>query len=181
MFCFSIFFFIPQLGWIQLFPKLVSSALKQREESVFLRARTCRHREWGFVIHSEREVKPSGSSGAEPFGGIQKNLHICWKHSWAHTAPTPVPPHMSHFALLWVSNMYFLLIQKNLVFLTSFSIHALKLRCAFFLGEIDKPSQGILQRAKRKTVNVGICLEGVYVMDVKEKVRCFSLCVGIAL
>lgn len=41
--------------------------------------------------------------------------------------------------------------------------------CAFFLGEIDKPVQGILQRGKRKAVNVGICLEGVYVMDVKEK------------
>ncbi|XP_023132115.1 FERM domain-containing protein 8 [Amphiprion ocellaris] len=41
--------------------------------------------------------------------------------------------------------------------------------CAFFVGEIDKPAQGILQRSKRKAVNVGICLEGVYVMDVKEK------------
>ncbi|KAM4544527.1 FERM domain-containing protein 8 [Odontesthes bonariensis] len=41
--------------------------------------------------------------------------------------------------------------------------------CAFFFGEIDKPAQGILQRAKRKAVNVGICLDGVYVMDVKEK------------
>ncbi|KAF0038128.1 hypothetical protein F2P81_008612 [Scophthalmus maximus] len=41
--------------------------------------------------------------------------------------------------------------------------------CAFFLGEIDKPGQGILQRGKRKAVNVGICLDGVYVMDVKEK------------
>ncbi|XP_047463168.1 FERM domain-containing protein 8 [Mugil cephalus] len=41
--------------------------------------------------------------------------------------------------------------------------------CGFFIGEIDKPAQGILQRGKRKAVNVGICLEGVYVMDVKEK------------
>lgn len=41
--------------------------------------------------------------------------------------------------------------------------------CAFFFGEIDKPAQGILQRGKRKAVNIGICLEGVYVMDVKEK------------
>ncbi|XP_058483232.1 FERM domain-containing protein 8 [Solea solea] len=41
--------------------------------------------------------------------------------------------------------------------------------CGFFIGEIDKPVQGILQRGKRKSVNVGICLEGVYVMDVKEK------------
>uniref|UniRef100_A0A665XDH2 FERM domain-containing protein 8 n=1 Tax=Echeneis naucrates TaxID=173247 RepID=A0A665XDH2_ECHNA len=40
---------------------------------------------------------------------------------------------------------------------------------AFFFGEIDKPVQGILQRGKRKAVNIGICLEGVYVMDVKEK------------
>ncbi|KAJ8384601.1 hypothetical protein AAFF_G00200380 [Aldrovandia affinis] len=41
--------------------------------------------------------------------------------------------------------------------------------CAFFAGEIDKPAQGILQRGGRKTVNVGISLEGVYVIDVKEK------------
>ncbi|KAM6969940.1 FERM domain-containing protein 8 [Aplochiton taeniatus] len=41
--------------------------------------------------------------------------------------------------------------------------------CAFFAGEIDKPAQGILQRGGRKAVNVGISLEGVYVMDVKEK------------
>ncbi|XP_061753885.1 FERM domain-containing protein 8 isoform X1 [Nerophis ophidion] len=41
--------------------------------------------------------------------------------------------------------------------------------CAFFEGEIDKPVQGILKRGKRKSVSVGICLEGVYVMDVKEK------------
>uniref|UniRef100_A0A1A7YHW2 FERM domain-containing protein 8 n=1 Tax=Iconisemion striatum TaxID=60296 RepID=A0A1A7YHW2_9TELE len=41
--------------------------------------------------------------------------------------------------------------------------------CAFFFGEIDKPAQGILHRGRRKAVNVGICLEGVYVMDAKEK------------
>lgn len=41
--------------------------------------------------------------------------------------------------------------------------------CAFFPGEIDKPAQGLLQRGKLKAVSVGICLEGVYVMDVKEK------------
>lgn len=41
--------------------------------------------------------------------------------------------------------------------------------CAFFAGEIDKPPQGILQRAGRKAVNVGISLEGVYVIDAKEK------------
>ncbi|XP_035290188.1 FERM domain-containing protein 8 [Anguilla rostrata] len=41
--------------------------------------------------------------------------------------------------------------------------------CAFFSGEIDKPVQGILQRGGRKAVNVGISLEGVYVIDVKEK------------
>ncbi|XP_023843747.1 FERM domain-containing protein 8 isoform X2 [Salvelinus sp. IW2-2015] len=41
--------------------------------------------------------------------------------------------------------------------------------CAFFSGEIDKPAQGILYRAGRKAVNVGISLEGVYVMNVKEK------------
>ncbi|XP_037543387.1 FERM domain-containing protein 8 [Nematolebias whitei] len=41
--------------------------------------------------------------------------------------------------------------------------------CAFFFGEIDKPAQGLLQRGKRKSVNIGICLDGVYVMDAKEK------------
>ncbi|CAL8363007.1 unnamed protein product [Lota lota] len=41
--------------------------------------------------------------------------------------------------------------------------------CAFFSGEIDKPVQGLLQRGKRKAVSVGISLDGVYVMDVKEK------------
>ncbi|XP_036380503.1 FERM domain-containing protein 8 [Megalops cyprinoides] len=41
--------------------------------------------------------------------------------------------------------------------------------CAFFSGEIDKPAQGILQRGGRKTVSVGISLEGVYVIDAKEK------------
>ncbi|XP_061104434.1 FERM domain-containing protein 8 [Conger conger] len=41
--------------------------------------------------------------------------------------------------------------------------------CAFFSGDIDKPVQGILHRGGRKTVNVGISLEGVYVIDVKEK------------
>ncbi|XP_051540048.1 FERM domain-containing protein 8 isoform X1 [Myxocyprinus asiaticus] len=41
--------------------------------------------------------------------------------------------------------------------------------CAFFMGEIDKPAQGLLHRGGRKAVNVGISLEGVYVMDVKEK------------
>ncbi|XP_017268181.1 FERM domain-containing protein 8 [Kryptolebias marmoratus] len=41
--------------------------------------------------------------------------------------------------------------------------------CAFFFGEIDKPAQGLLQRGKRKAVNIGICLDGVYVIDAKEK------------
>ncbi|XP_047235327.1 FERM domain-containing protein 8 [Girardinichthys multiradiatus] len=48
--------------------------------------------------------------------------------------------------------------------------------CAFFCGEIDKPVQGILQRGKRKAVSVGICLDGVYVMDVKEKHVLLGLC-----
>lgn len=41
--------------------------------------------------------------------------------------------------------------------------------CAFFSAEIDKPAQGLLHRSGRKAVTVGISLEGVYVMDVKEK------------
>ncbi|XP_066575058.1 FERM domain-containing protein 8 [Amia ocellicauda] len=40
---------------------------------------------------------------------------------------------------------------------------------AFFSGEIDKPAGGILPRGGRKAVSVAISLEGVYVMDVKEK------------
>ncbi|ROL54350.1 FERM domain-containing protein 8 [Anabarilius grahami] len=50
------------------------------------------------------------------------------------------------------------------------SCHALPYYgCAFFMGEIDKPAQGLLHRGGRKAVSVGISLEGVYVMDVKEK------------
>ncbi|XP_030648458.1 FERM domain-containing protein 8 [Chanos chanos] len=41
--------------------------------------------------------------------------------------------------------------------------------CAFFTGAIDKPVQGILHRGKRKNVSVGISLDGVYVIDPKEK------------
>ncbi|XP_032653763.1 FERM domain-containing protein 8 isoform X5 [Chelonoidis abingdonii] len=41
--------------------------------------------------------------------------------------------------------------------------------CAFFYGEIDKPAQGFLHRGGRKAVSVAISLEGVYVIDSKEK------------
>nr|XP_056709613.1 FERM domain-containing protein 8 [Euleptes europaea] len=41
--------------------------------------------------------------------------------------------------------------------------------CAFFSGEIDKPAQGFLHRAGRKAVSVAISLEGVYIIDSKEK------------
>ncbi|KAJ7307455.1 hypothetical protein JRQ81_009475 [Phrynocephalus forsythii] len=41
--------------------------------------------------------------------------------------------------------------------------------CAFFSGEIDKPAQGLLHRSGRKAVTVAISLEGVYVIDSKEK------------
>ncbi|ETE59442.1 FERM domain-containing protein 8, partial [Ophiophagus hannah] len=41
--------------------------------------------------------------------------------------------------------------------------------CAFFFGEIDKPVQGLLHRTGRKAVTVAISLEGVYIMDSKEK------------
>ncbi|XP_054846738.1 FERM domain-containing protein 8 isoform X2 [Eublepharis macularius] len=41
--------------------------------------------------------------------------------------------------------------------------------CAFFSGEIDKPSQGFLHRGGRKAVSVAISLEGVYIIDSKEK------------
>lgn len=54
-------------------------------------------------------------------------------------------------------------------------------RCAFFFGEIDKPAAGILQRGKRKAVSVGICLDGVYVIDMKEKVSFRSNAVFVLL
>ncbi|KAJ6656975.1 hypothetical protein lerEdw1_002976 [Lerista edwardsae] len=41
--------------------------------------------------------------------------------------------------------------------------------CAFFSGEIDKPAQSFLQRGGRKAVLVGVSLEGVYILDSKEK------------
>lgn len=80
---------------------------------------------------------------------------------------------MSHSALLWVSARDCSLFSnprfpKCHVYVSS-NLDSAN-RCAFFPGEIDKPAQGILQRGKLKAVSVGICLEGVYVMDVKEKV-----------
>ncbi|XP_026637125.1 FERM domain-containing protein 8 [Microtus ochrogaster] len=42
-------------------------------------------------------------------------------------------------------------------------------RCAFFHGEVDKPAQGFLHRGGRKPVTVAISLEGVHVIDSKEK------------
>ncbi|XP_076971853.1 FERM domain-containing protein 8 [Tamandua tetradactyla] len=41
--------------------------------------------------------------------------------------------------------------------------------CAFFHGEIDKPAQGFLNRGGRRPVVVAICLEGVHVIDSREK------------
>ncbi|XP_012580982.1 PREDICTED: FERM domain-containing protein 8 isoform X2 [Condylura cristata] len=41
---------------------------------------------------------------------------------------------------------------------------------AFFHGEIDKPAQGFLHRGRRKPVSVAINLEGVHVIDSREKV-----------
>lgn len=43
-------------------------------------------------------------------------------------------------------------------------------RCAFFHGEIDKPAQGFLHRGGRKPVSVAISLDGVHVIDCREKV-----------
>ncbi|XP_036784179.2 FERM domain-containing protein 8 isoform X2 [Manis pentadactyla] len=41
--------------------------------------------------------------------------------------------------------------------------------CAFFHGEVDKPAQGFLPRGRRKPVVVAISLEGVHVIDSREK------------
>ncbi|KAM4720684.1 FERM domain-containing protein 8 [Rhinophrynus dorsalis] len=47
--------------------------------------------------------------------------------------------------------------------------------CAFFLGAVDKPAQGFLNRSGRKTVSVAINMEGVSVIDRKEKHVLISL------
>ncbi|XP_036272448.1 FERM domain-containing protein 8 isoform X1 [Pipistrellus kuhlii] len=41
--------------------------------------------------------------------------------------------------------------------------------CAFFHGEVDKPAQSFLHRGGRKPVTVAINLEGVHVIDNREK------------
>ncbi|XP_043931720.1 FERM domain-containing protein 8 [Protopterus annectens] len=46
---------------------------------------------------------------------------------------------------------------------------------AFFSGEIDKPAQGFLHKGGRKSVSVAISLEGVCIMDRKEKHVLLSL------
>ncbi|XP_067831701.1 FERM domain-containing protein 8 isoform X2 [Heptranchias perlo] len=47
---------------------------------------------------------------------------------------------------------------------------------AMFTGEIDKPVQNFLQRNGRKLVTIAISLEGVSVMDCKEKCVLLALC-----
>ncbi|XP_075693054.1 FERM domain-containing protein 8 isoform X2 [Rhinoderma darwinii] len=47
--------------------------------------------------------------------------------------------------------------------------------CAFFQGEVDKPPQGFLNRSGRKTVSVAINMDGVSVIDRKEKHVLLSL------
>ncbi|KAM9302458.1 FERM domain-containing protein 8 [Gastrophryne carolinensis] len=47
--------------------------------------------------------------------------------------------------------------------------------CAFFAGEVDKPTQGFLNRNGRRTVSVAINMEGVSVIDRKEKHVLISL------
>ncbi|CAH2325300.1 FERM domain-containing 8 isoform X1, partial [Pelobates cultripes] len=47
--------------------------------------------------------------------------------------------------------------------------------CAFFVGTVDKPAQGLLSRNGRKTVSVAINMEGVSVIDRKEKHVLISL------
>ncbi|XP_053416998.1 FERM domain-containing protein 8 isoform X3 [Nycticebus coucang] len=46
--------------------------------------------------------------------------------------------------------------------------------CAFFHGEVDKPAQGFLHRGGRKPVAVAISLEGVHVIDNREKAELMS-------
>ncbi|XP_025070754.1 FERM domain-containing protein 8 isoform X3 [Alligator sinensis] len=53
--------------------------------------------------------------------------------------------------------------------------------CAFFPGEIDRPAQGFLHRGGRKPVSVAISLEGVYIVDSKEKDQAWYPGVGPGL
>lgn len=79
------------------------SAVSQREEAVLVRAGPRCLGGRRSLLHSEGEVEPPSRARAEPPGGVQKDRRICRKPSGAQTAPTAVPPHVSHFALLWVS------------------------------------------------------------------------------
>lgn len=42
-------------------------------------------------------------------------------------------------------------------------------RCAFFHSEVDNPAQGFLQRCGIRLVSVGISLDGMHVIDSREK------------
>lgn len=83
----------------------LSSSLpfSQREEAVLVRAGPRCHGGRRSLLHSEGQVEPPSRAGAEPPGGVQKDRRDCRQPSGAQTAPTAVPPHVSHFALLWVS------------------------------------------------------------------------------
>ncbi|KAK6477678.1 FERM domain-containing protein 8-like [Huso huso] len=60
-------------------------------------------------------------------------------------------------------------IKRHLQSYLSLCHHLPYYGCAMFSGQIDKPAQGLLQRGGRKSVSVGISLEGVYIIDTKEK------------
>lgn len=104
------------------------------------------------LLEEYRKISASARNPPEPKRLLQQYLHTC------HTLP------YYGLVLVLVSFQIFFPIQ------VSSNVEVMTTRCAFFPGEIDKPAQGILHRGKLKAVSVCICLEGVYVMDVKEKV-----------
>lgn len=77
----------------------------QREEAVVFPPGTCGHGEWRFILHAEREVKPSGRVGAKSFGRVPKDQRI-WRLSARLRAYTSVPENMSLSSLLWVRDPF---------------------------------------------------------------------------
>lgn len=41
--------------------------------------------------------------------------------------------------------------------------------CAFFHGEVDKLAQGVLKRSRYRPLSVGISLDGMHVIENREK------------
>lgn len=129
---------------------------------------------WGAVVSSplwgaSRAAKPCWSRTSSRSTDRSARLpEALWSPNGSYSSTSTHVTLCLTMGECWVFfSFYFYLSFPNQVFC---NVNIMSARCAFFPGEIDKPTQGILQRGKLKAVSVGICLEGVYVMDVKEKV-----------